>query len=187
VPLATIAAPIIHKERDMLQQIVLKTPVWVWFLLAFLIYRGLLASAGRETRLKRIFLIPAAMLALTIHAIATTFGAHAAAAPLWLAGMAAGTALSWGLFSLDSVSVYPERATVFEQGSWMPLMLMLGIFLTRYGVAVALTMAPQLAQDLTFAAIVCALYGVFNGLFIGRLLRIVAIYRAGVARTYKLL
>lgn len=177
----------------MLQQILINTPIWVWALLAFLIYRGVLASIGRETGIRRLFIIPLAMLALSIHGIATSFGAASGVLPVlsvwstWLAAAVAGTALAWTLFSLDSVSVYPERGTVFQEGSWMPLMLMMSIFMMKYALNVVLHVAPQVTQDSGFVIAVCMLYGLFNGIFIGRLLRILAIYRLGVARKYKLL
>lgn len=177
----------------MLQQILLNTPIWVWALLAFLIYRGMLASIGRETSIRRLFIIPLAMLALSIHGIATSFGPVSGVLPVfsiwpaWLTAALAGTALAWTMFSLDSVSVYPDRGTVFQQGSWMPLMLMVSIFLMKYASNVILHVAPQAAQDTGFVIAACMLYGLFNGIFIGRLLRIFAIYRLGVARKYKLL
>ncbi|WP_151632251.1 DUF6622 family protein [Noviherbaspirillum aerium] len=171
----------------MLQQMLINTPVWVWALLAFLIVRGVMSGIGRETGIRKLFIMPLAMLALSIHGMAASFGADPFAAPAWLAATVAGTALAWALFSLDSVSVYPERGTVFQQGSWMPLMLMLAIFFVKYAVNVILHVAPQARQDGGFVIAVCVLYGLFNGIFIGRLLRILAIYRSGVARKYKLL
>ncbi|WP_327196031.1 DUF6622 family protein [Noviherbaspirillum sp. Root189] len=175
------------KERDMLLQIIGNTPAWVWALLAFLVYRGVVASVGQETGLKKLFIIPIVMLGLSIQGIAGSFGASLMAAPVWLAGMAAGILASWILFSLDSVIVRPERGTVFQHGSWLPMFLMMGIFLTKYAVAVCLVMSPQLKQHAGFVISVCVLYGIFNGVLIGRLLRIVAIYRSGVARIYNLL
>jgi len=171
----------------MLQQMLINTPVWVWALLAFLIVRGMMAGVSRETSIRRLFIIPLAMLALSIHGIAASFGTDPFAAPVWLASTAAGTALAWALFSLDSVSVHPERGSVFQQGSWMPLVLMMSIFLVKYGVNVVLHVAPHARHDSGFVIAVCMLYGLFNGIFFGRLLRILAIYRSGVARKYKLL
>lgn len=171
----------------MLPQIIGNTPVWVWALLAFLVYRGLVASVGQETALKKLFIVPLVMLGLSIQGIASSFGASLMAAPVWLAGMAAGVLAAWILFSLDSVIVRPERGTVFQHGSWLPMFLMMGIFLTKYAVAVCLVMSPQLKQHAGFVISICVLYGIFNGVLIGRLLRIVAIYRSGVARIYNLL
>jgi hypothetical protein len=47
--------------------------------------------------------------------------------------------------------------------------MMMAVFFTKYVASVTLAVAPQLHQDLLFACIVCGLFGVFNGWFIGRL------------------
>ena len=85
-----------------MQQIILRTPLWVWPLLAFLVYRGLLASVDRETSLKKAFVIPAVML----------------------------------------------------------------------------TINAGFRQEIAFVITVGALYGLFNGIFIGKLRHTVAMYRA---------
>lgn len=161
----------------MLQQILTKTPVWVWALLAFLIYRGLVASVDREVGLRKVFIIPVVMLALSIQGIASAFGADIAAAPVWLACTFAATLLAWRLTDTDGIRAYPERGSVALRGSWSTMVLVLGIFLTKYAVNVALSMHPELKQQFAFVATVCALYGLFNGIFIGQLLRIVSVFR----------
>ena len=166
----------------MLQQIIAKTPVWVWGLLAFLIYRGFMASIDRVTTLRSAFIIPAVMLALSIQGIAATFGADPLAAPIWLGFVFAGTALTWSLVDASRISADPAKGTVRQPGSWTPMMLMMGIFLTKYVVTATLAMHPEFKQQAMFTAGVCALYGVFNGIFIGRLLRIVSVYRGSAQR-----
>jgi putative Mn2+ efflux pump MntP len=161
----------------MLQQIILNTPVWVWALLAFLIYRGILASVDREVTLKRLLIIPAIMLALSVQGIVSTFGITPATALAWVPFIGVGAVLAWALFRRDSVTALPPKAAVFLRGSWTPLMLMMGIFLTKYAVGVTLAMQPNHAHELLFAAGVCALYGLFNGVFIGQVLRVFSIYR----------
>jgi hypothetical protein len=53
-------------------------------------------------------------------------------------------------------------------GSWIPMLLISGIFLTKYVVGVELAMQPSLARDTEYALIVAGLYGVFSGIFAGR-------------------
>jgi hypothetical protein len=161
----------------MLQQIILNTPVWVWALLAFLIYRGILASVDREVTLKRLLIIPGIMLALSVQGIVSTFGITPATALSWLPFIAVGAALAWVMFRRDSVMALPAKGAVFQRGSWTPMILMMGIFLTKYAVGVTLAMQPYHAHELLFAAGICALYGLFNGVFIGQVLRVFSIYR----------
>ncbi|MGB7193165.1 MAG: DUF6622 family protein [Collimonas pratensis] len=160
----------------MFAQIISHTPLWVWALLAFLVYRGVLASVDRELTLKKLAIIPLVMLALSWQGVSTVFGILALPMLCWLLAAAVAATLTWRLFRKDRVSAYPERGVVFQRGSWLPLMLMMGIFLTKYTVGVTLAMHPALAQDTAFTVVVCTLYGVFNGMFIGRLLRVVNLY-----------
>nr|WP_329956061.1 DUF6622 family protein [Collimonas silvisoli] len=167
-----------QREKYMFMQIISHTPIWVWALLAFLIYRGILASVDREVTLKKLSIIPLIMLALSWQGVSTVFGVTPLPMLCWLLAAAAAATLNWRLFRKERVIAYPERGVVFQRGSWLPLMLMMGIFLTKYTVGVTLAMHPGLAHDAAFTAAVCALYGVFNGMFIGRLLRVVSLYRS---------
>jgi hypothetical protein len=47
------------------------TPIYVWALLAFLLYRGYLASKDREMSLFKVALIPLVMLGLALAGIRT--------------------------------------------------------------------------------------------------------------------
>jgi hypothetical protein len=57
------------------------------------------------------------------------------------------------------------------RGSVMPLILMLAIFLTKYITSVVLVIQPQLAHQLAVAGAICLVFGVFNGVLLGRLAR----------------
>jgi hypothetical protein len=161
----------------MFAQIILNTPPWVWVLLAFLIYRGAVASTDRALPLAQTVIIPVVMLGLSIQGILGAFGASGATMSSWLACLFAGAWLAWRLFNRAAVSADRSKGLVFQQGSWMPMALMLGIFLMKYAVGVLLALQPRHAHELAFVVSVCALYGLFNGVFIGKLLRVVSIYR----------
>jgi hypothetical protein len=165
------------RRTAMLQQIILKTPLWVWPLLAYLIYRGILAMKDRESSMIRAAIIPVAMLALSLQGILSTFGG-AAALGAWAAFLLIGTAASRALVDPASVSADPQRGTVTQKGSWVPLALMMSIFVTKYAVNIALAIDAGLRHEPAFVIAISALYGIFNGVFAGRLLRTVAAYRA---------
>lgn len=161
----------------MLGQIIFKTPPWVWALLAFLIYRGIRAAAGREMPFRRIFIIPLVMLGLSLHGIGSTFGIGLMVLLTWLAAALVAGGLAWHFPDYRKIVAYPARGTLFQPGSWAPLLMMMGIFFTKYVVTVMLSMNPHYAQYSEFAVAICALYGLFNGIFIGNLLYLVSIYR----------
>jgi hypothetical protein len=52
------------------------------------------------------------------------------------------------------------------------MLLILGIFLTKYGVGITLAMQPGMARDGLFTLAVGGLYGLFSGIFAGRAARL---------------
>ena len=54
----------------------------------------------------------------------------------------------------------------------MPLVLMMGIFITKYGVGITAVMRPDALHSAIFSYSICALYGVCSGVFAGRALRL---------------
>ncbi|WP_373925181.1 DUF6622 family protein [Duganella sp. sic0402] len=162
-------------EHAMIQQIISHTPLFVWALLAFLIYRGWLASKDRETSLLKVALLPLVMLGLGISGIQGNGPLGEAVWAVWTLGVAASVTAIWHL-STSEIRVDRAAGTIFQRGSWMPLALMIAIFVTKYSVAVVSAMHPELSHSLVFAASITLLYGVFSGLFLGRLARYAAAY-----------
>nr|WP_307742759.1 DUF6622 family protein [Massilia varians] len=157
----------------MLQQILIKTPVYVWAILAFLVYRGVLAAREREMTLTRMAIVPVVMLVLALHAIAAQFGMASVAMPAWLLGAAVLT-LQRLAFGRSCVLAVAGAGRVRLRGSWAPLALMLTVFSIKYVLAVVLAILPGMAGQAVFVATVCFLLGLCNGYFLGQLARDIA-------------
>jgi len=159
----------------MIQQIISHTPVYVWALLAFLVYRGVLAASDREISLRKLFIIPVVMLGISLAGMNGHGVLGAGVWGVWLTGMLATVLVVW---AMDKGEITVDRAagTVLQRGSWTPLVLMIAIFATKYTVAVMSAMHPELQRQMMFVVTVSGLFGVFNGVFVGRLLRCVAAY-----------
>ena len=160
----------------MLQQIVSHTPFYVWAILAFLVYRGILAARSRETAVRKLFIIPAVMLGLAMEDIGRKFGADLA---VWAAWAAATGAMMLAVCTLSRARVaagtMPDHVRL--AGSWTPLALMLALFCTKYAVSIALAIQPGLGRDTMFAVLASTLFGIANGYFLGRLARDVGAWR----------
>lgn len=169
-----------YAEPAMLYQILTHTPVYVWAILAFLIYRGVLAAREREITVTRMLVIPFLMLALSLQAIASQFGIAGMAMLAW-AVAAAAVALQRMRFGRSRASAGAAPGTVRVRGSWAPLGLMLAIFAIKYVVAVALSIQPALASRVAFAAAACGLLGLCNGYFLGQLVADVMAGRRSMA------
>ncbi len=160
-----------------MQQLFNHTPLYVWAILAFLVYRGVLASRTREVSLRKLCIIPLVMLALSLSGVHGSFGFDGMAPYAWTAGALAGGLLAWTMTKPRQLLALPQQGGVRVAGSWLPLALMLAIFCMKYAVAVSLAMHPAYAHATGFVLTVCLLYGVFSGLFLGGLLRTLAVYR----------
>ena len=134
---------IVHQPQAMLQ-VISHTPYWVWGMLAGLVGLGASQLRDRSASLLRTQLMPLGMAAFSVAGLLSAFGGSASS-------------------GVQAVGLWLAAA--------MPLALIVGIFLTKYFVGVELAMQPTLARDGTFALQISALYGVFNGLFAARALR----------------
>jgi hypothetical protein len=155
-------------EPTMLIQILTHTPLYVWAILAFLVYRGTAAMRDRDVELRKLVIIPAAMLVLSLQDMNAKFGLGGLALGMW-AFAAAGMALLVGLAGTSRIEASGVPGCVRVRGSRLPLVMMMAVFFTKYVASVALVVVPQLRQETLVACAVCALFGVFNGWFIGRL------------------
>jgi hypothetical protein len=167
--------PLLIQQPQMLGNILRNTPAWVWALLAGLVWLGASQARDREASLRRIAVMPLAMMALAIWGMVSAFGASPMFGYLMLMWMFAG-AVTFALVGLTraprGTEYHEATRTYFLPGSWMPLLLVLGVFLTRYVVNVDVAMHPALARDGQYTLIVAAIYGVCSGVFFGRAARL---------------
>lgn len=154
----------------MLQQILIRTPFYVWLILAGLIYRGYLSSKDREVVFWKLFLIPALMPLLTLPDLAIKFGRPGLSFAIWAVAAAVTAALTWQLSSAK-ITLAEQAGKVLVRGTWLPLTAMMGVFFTKYALNVLLAISPQARHDPVFSAVVCALFGLFNGIFFGWMAR----------------
>jgi hypothetical protein len=159
----------LNKETTMLYQLITRPPIWIWLLLAFLIYRGVAASTDRQLPVQRVVLFPLIMLALSVQGVLFAFGMQPLAILSWLAAALAIACLRWKLADPANLVFDRARKMVFQRGSWLPLVLMLSIFCTKFALAVLMAMHPDWPHQPGFGMGVCALYGAFSGYFLGTL------------------
>jgi hypothetical protein len=154
----------------MLYQILTHTPTYVWAILAVLIWRGAAALRDREMPVRSLFIVPAIMLALSLQDIAMKFGLGGAPLGAWAAA-AAGVTLLVMKFAGERTAPGAAPGSIRVRGSWAPLAMMMAVFFTKYAASVLLAVLPHARRDALVAAGVCALFGAFNGYFLGRLAR----------------
>ncbi len=145
------------------------TPPWVWPLLAALLAVGILQAFPRRVTLRRATLLPAAMLALSLWGIATSFGS-AAALLAWAFGATFSAGLSLRGGGASGVRWSAADRSFQLPGSWVPLALILCIFSLKFVVGASLARDPGLRQSAALALTASLAYGVLSGQFAGRAL-----------------
>ncbi len=163
--------------QPMIAQILGNTPLWVWGLLAALVAMGLSQTRARRAGLARVTLMPLGLVAFSVTGLAGDFGATPAVLGTWLA-TAALAMLAVTQTPLAAGVRYDAAQRQFElPGSWVPMVLIMAIFLIKYAVGVSLGFNPALRADTGFAMAVAALSGLSSGVFAGRTVRLLQLVR----------
>lgn len=155
----------------MLQQILSHTPVWVWVILITLLYFGTLASRDRVQNLRRLTILPVMMACLSIQGQLQQFGWNALALLSWAGAVWLGAQIAMRMANADNMRV-ESASHIWVRGSWLPLTLMMLIFVGKYVQGISFAMQPALGTD-TGAILVCSIaFGLVNGILLSKLLRV---------------
>ena len=165
------------QQPQVLGRIIHNTPSWVWGLLAGLMGLGISQLRARNVGLARALTTPVAMLGLSVYGVTSAFGGTGATwltVAVWLAAAlgVAGVALWLQPAAPQETRYEGAQHSFYIPGSATPLVLILGIFLTKYWVGVELALQPALAHNGSFALPIAVLYGAFSGVFTARALRL---------------
>ena len=156
----------------MLQHVLSSTPTWVFGLFVLLLVLGLRQLRDYRAGLLRAAIVPLTMKTLAVYGVVSAFGASSPAVFAWVVAAAA-TAVVVVRRPLPASTRYDADTRRFAiTGSVVPLALMMGIFFTKYVVAVQLAMHPALAHQVDFTLVVGTLYGAFSGTFAARGIRL---------------
>ena len=179
---------LVTQHPEAIGSILKGTPGWVWGLLAALVALGLSQVRTRSLSLVRVAIMPVAMGGLSLWGTISAFGASPMFGYVllaWALGVALLVALIAPLAAPAGTRFDAATRSFHVPGSVIPMLLILGIFLTKYIVGVDLAMQPSLAHDGQYTLIVGALYGLFSGIFAGRAARLwrLALRRDGTGAT----
>ncbi len=143
-------------------------PAWVWVILAFIALMGWLQSRDQQPSRARVLILPLLWAGFGAWGIQNTFGLTLMPWLAWAAGLLLGAGLiihsGWpGLAGFN-----PSRQRFFVPGSWLPLALMLGIFLGKFALGMSLALHAELAGSTSFAVGFSSFFGLLGGVFLGR-------------------
>lgn len=169
---STVTPASLFQGSTMLYQIITHTPVWVWGLLAALLWLGLSQTVARTVGLGRVIVLPLAMAGFSLYGTVSAFGTQPQALVAY--GLAA-VAMAFFIMNrpLPAGVQYDTATRTFSMpGSWVPFALIMGVFTAKYVAGVAVGMNPLLARDASFALVMGLASGAFSGIFAARTARL---------------
>ena len=152
----------------MILDILEHTPVWVWIVFGALVLLGLQQSRTRDVSIARATILPVVMILLSLSGVVGAFGPVPFALAAWAAGVGLSLALAGKAVAVRGASRSTQPGHLRIPGSFVPVMLIMAVFITKYSAGVALAINPSLAANTAVAVTLSLVYGVFSGLFWSR-------------------
>lgn len=151
-------------------QFIINTPWWVYLLLAYLIFIGIKASNTRIVSIKKLLIAPVIFTVLSLETLLTAFKITPLSVGTWIAAIIIGIGLGWLQIIRHKLIVDKPHLLIKVPGSWLTLILVLIIFVSKYYFGYQIAVDPQLETQTGFEISMLGVSGVCTGLFIGRVI-----------------
>ena len=152
----------------LLQQIVSRTPGFVWGILLLCIAMGAMQSRDQRMTRQRVLRVSAVWCLFGLWGVVSAFGLQWHSVAAWLSGLGLTVGALKDRRWPAGVRYDGGNGLYFVPGSWLPMAIIMALFMAKYSVGVSLGLMPELAQVALFGTAVSALYGALSGLFIAR-------------------
>ena len=157
------------EETPMVIEVLRHTPTWVYILFVALLILGYLQSKDRTSNRLKVLILPIVMSAFSFHSLQTAFGSELSVMLSAVVGLLIAFSLVRRSGQPKGVNYLAESQQFSIPGSWVPLVLIMAIFFTKYFVGITIGMKLPLGQMPLFIHGVCFGYGVFSLCFDYRL------------------
>jgi hypothetical protein len=150
--------------------ILTRTPVWVFPLIAAVIWLGSLNLRERAVPLRLLFVLPAVLLAMSI---GNSIGTSAHSLPAlagWAISLAVGGAIGWST-SRQPRSIDLAAGRIVVPGSVVPLLVCIAIVVWRYFFGYLYGRYPELRADSDYVLALIAGSALLGGVMAGRMCR----------------
>jgi uncharacterized protein DUF6622 len=162
-----------QRYEIMMLDILRDTPLWVWCVAGFVLWRGHTLTRPQITSGSRLFALPAAFLVISLVAAVTTFDAGAPVIVAWALGALTAT-FAWVLRPQPADLLFNRQNRTYRvPGSWAPLVLIIVAFCARYAIGIALAQHGDLRASRLFGMSSALIFGGISGAFLGRALNLV--------------
>ena len=151
-------------------------PLWPFAILAGLVALGYRQSQERIVKPATLARVAAVMLSLSLYGVMASFGASPLPVLAWAVGFGGALLLGGALFAPRQLA--REGSAVRLPGSWLPLGLMLGIFMAKFALGFATGIGAPFVHQAWFVALMSAAFGLFSGAFAARAMAVHRFVRA---------
>jgi hypothetical protein len=165
----------------MILSILEHTPVWVWVLFCALMALGISQARTRDVTVARATALPVVMVALSLSGVLSAFGLVALALGAWGVDLGVSLTLAGQAMAVRGATWSARTRRFRVPGSFVPVILILGVFMTKYVAGAMLAINPSLAANLSVAVVLSLVYGAFAGLFWARARSLRALMREGAS------
>ena len=156
----------------MFTQIITHTPVWVWILLAALVALGWSQTRDRTVSLKRVTILPLIMIAFSASNVLQNASGHPGLLFAWAIACLTLAAAVMQIPLSHKTRYHAESGMLTVAGSWVPMTLILTIFVGKYVLAIFTAMQPEIGSSTGFMTISALVFGALSGIFLGRAARL---------------
>ena len=146
-------------------QIVIHTPLWVWPLMAFVLWLGWYGRRDRVVAPAQLAILPLVGLGTSLATIVQSADPGLAII-VWLVVLAAGLPVGWLLGNRRAVRRLDDGRLELA-GGWFMLGFGLSIFAVRYALGVLFGLLPALKAEPFWVAVSAGVGGVIAGIGIG--------------------
>jgi hypothetical protein len=143
-------------------------PVWVFAVFALLIALGIWQSRPRTVSPAAPALLAAGFLLYSLYGVISSFGASAACLLPWALAVLSCVLAGSRAFGPTDLTRVPGTTKVRIPGSWLPLGLMLGIFVAKFAVGFVAGARLSVGTQAWFAPAVSFVLGALSGGFASR-------------------
>lgn len=149
-----------------LTEVVKRTPVYAWVILAVLIMRGLSASKDNVLSLSRMLIFPAVFLIWGLEGVITRFAFPEGSILTYGVLAAVGTLVGYALYDRFR-HCYQKDGVIYRSGTYMPLVVMMLNFIVKYAMNIAMSINPGLYGSIGFNLFYAVICGCLEGVAIG--------------------
>ncbi len=145
------------------------TPIWVWALFVFLLYRGVQALRPRQMGLARLLFLPVLFFIWAVMSIMAELQQLRWGIAGFLICLIVGFALGWQLWKgrVSEITFDPKTRTILRPGSPWVLILILFAFVAKFILHAFLAHRQDLHSDVKFNFLFGATSGLVDGIFWG--------------------